>query len=579
MTAVADHLRGGQPVRRAWRAPLGAHLAALGIVLVAVTGFAGTGASFSADEGAAITQARSLARGDGWIVPHPVPEADPEGVNYPIELSAEGPRGVAPFAKHPLYALVLAGADRVGGVGAMVALSLLGTLGAAATAAALAARMGGPGLARPALWGAGLGTPLLLDGNLVIAHTLGAALAGALVLVAVAAVERRRPAPALAVAVGLLAALAVLLRTEALLLAVALALAAGAVALRRRGGQRWAAALVGGVAVAGAGLAMVAEKLWASAIVGGTAIGVGGPSGTTGFVYGRVRSFTLTWLRPSYEGGTGDVVLVVMATAVALAVLAARRHPGDGGPVVILTVVAAAMSVLALVVAPNTVVPGLLIASPLVLAGMVALRRAYLVDRAGTGVTLALGTSFGFALAVLATQYSTGGSFEWGGRYFAIGLPVFVPVALLALRQVGEGLAPATRKVAAAGLVVCSASLAVMAVGALEETKRFTGEMMVAIDRTAGTIGDPRPVILTTERAVPRTAWATYDRQRWLLELSDDLAPAVDRLRAAGIDRIALVSSRGRERLLRQLGPGVGVVARDAWAERVGWQVLVLRLK
>ena len=563
--------------RRAWRAPVWAHLAALGLVLLGLMAVVGTTASFSADEGAVIIQARSLAGGDGWIVPHPVPEADPDGAVYPLELSAEGPRGVAPFAKHPLYAILLAGADRVGGINAMIALSLLGTVAAAAAAASLAVRMGGPGLARPALWGVGLGTPLLLDGYVLVAHTIGAALAAATVLVAARTIERRKPA--LAVAVGALAAVAVLFRAESLLLAAALALVAGVLALVGRGPERWTAALVGGAAVVGAGLAMVVEKLWSTAIVGGATLTVGSsPSsaGGTGFLPGRVRSFVLTWLRPSYDFGTGDVVLVVMAAAVALAVLAARRHPADGGPVAVLSVVAATASVLAVAIAPATVVPGLLIACPLVLAGLVALRRAHLFA-SGTTATVALGTSAGFALAVLATQYASGGSFEWGGRYFALGLPVFVPVSLLALRQVGEALAPATRRLAAAALLVCVASLSVMAVGAIRETRRLTGEMMVAIDRTARPI-EARPVILTTERAVPRMAWATFDRQRWLLDLSDDLTPVVNRLRAAGIDRIGLVSSRRTETLLRQLGPGVTIVSADAWAKSVGWQVLVLQL-
>ena len=134
---------------------------------------------------------------------------------------AEGPRGIAPFAKHPLYALVLAGAQKVGGINAMVALSLLGTLAAAALGAALASRIGGPGLARPALWALGLASPLLFDGYLVIAHTIGAALAAAAVLVAAVAIQRRRPL--LALAVGPLVAVAVLFRTEALLFGVALA--------------------------------------------------------------------------------------------------------------------------------------------------------------------------------------------------------------------------------------------------------------------------------------------------------------------------------------------------------------------
>jgi hypothetical protein len=553
----------------------------LALILVALMAAVGTGASFSADEGAAITQAKSLARGDGWIVPHPLPQADPDGANYPLELSAKGPRGVSPFAKHPLYAIVLAGAERVGGVTAMVALSMLGTLAAAAVAAALASRVGGPGLARPALWAVGLGTPLLFDGYLVIAHTLGAALAGAAVLVAAVAVDRRKPI--LAAAVAPLAAAAVLLRTEALLFALALGLTAAVVGLRRPGRSRWTAAVVAGAAVGGAGLAALAERSWAAAVVGGDVLSTGGgPSAGGAFVPTRIRAFVLTWLRPTYEGGPVDVFLVVMAVALVLAVVAARRRPEDDGPVRLLAVAAAAASVLALVVSSGAIVPGLLVACPLALAGLASFRRSVVAGAAPYG-TLAGGTFAGFAVAVLATQYATGGSGEWGGRYFALGLPILVPLALVGLHRLGQRLTPGGRRVSTAALLVCSLSLSVMAVGALRQTHRFTGDLVAAVDRTAlaagpSTPGDDRPVILSTTPVLPRVAWATFHRQRWLLDSSDDLSDVVGRLRGAGVARIAIVSSRPADVLLRQVGPGVTVVSADAWAERVGWRVLVLRL-
>ena len=130
-----------------------------------------------------------------------MPEVDPDGVNYPLEFSESGPRGWTPFAKHPLYPLLLAGADRVAGVAGMVLLSLAGTVAAAGLAGALARRLD-PGLTRPAIWVVGLASPLLFDGFLVIAHTLGAALVASAVLAAVVAIERRRPALALAVVPG-----------------------------------------------------------------------------------------------------------------------------------------------------------------------------------------------------------------------------------------------------------------------------------------------------------------------------------------------------------------------------------------
>lgn len=581
--AVPTPTTGGR-LRRAWARPLWAHVVALGLVLIALMPVVGTHASFSADEGAAITQARNLARGDGWIVDHPLPQVDPEGVNYPLELSSRGPNGVAPFAKHPLYALVLAGAEQVGGINAMVALSLLGTLAAAALGAALASRMGGPGLARPTLWALGLASPLLFDGYLVVAHTIGAALAAAAVLVAVLAIERRRASLALAVAP--LVALAVLFRTEALLFGVALAVVAGLLALRRPAASRWTTALVAAASLAGAGGAAIVERLWAAAILGGPAGSTGGgPSGLdqVGFLDGRMHGFVITWLRPSYDGGAVDIALLVMAAALALGVFAARRHPGDDPPVRLLAVVAAIASILALAVGPTAIVPGLLVACPLVLVGLASFGRG---DKGDIGdvdspsrltTTLAAGTFAGFALAVIATQYATGGSGEWGGRYFAIGLPILVPVCLLNLRRVGQRLSAPTRRVAAGSLLVCTVCLSTIGISGLRHTHDFTGRLMAAVDRTASPIG-ARPVIVTDEPGMPRQAWDTFDRQQWLLVDDEEPSDVFDRLRAAGIERVAVVFGPGKRDLTRDLGPGAQVVAADAWAESKAWHIVAVDL-
>ena len=108
--------------------------------------------------------------------------------------SERGATGRA-LAKHPLYPVLLAAADRLGGVTGMVLLSLAGTVAAAGLAAVLARRLD-PALVRPDLWMVGLASPLLFDGFLVIAHTLGAALAAAAVLLALRAVERAGPSTA-----------------------------------------------------------------------------------------------------------------------------------------------------------------------------------------------------------------------------------------------------------------------------------------------------------------------------------------------------------------------------------------------
>lgn len=561
MTLVDDR-RAAPPPKwaQAWRLPLRAHLAALGAVLLALLPLVGTGASFSADEGAAIVQARSLSEGRGWVVEHPLPEVDPDGRHYPLELSARGPKGTAPFAKHPLYAVLLAGADRLGGVTAMVALSLAGTVAAAGVAAALAAHLG-PGLARPALWATGLGSPLLFDGYLVIAHTLGAACAAGAVLLAVRAIERRSVPAVVGVAACMVAAVS--LRTEAVLLAAALAAVAAVVGAAQTRVRRPALAVA--VAAAGAGVAArVGEAVWARQLVGGTPTSSSVLRPEPGFVDGRIQSLVLTWLRPSYGGPPlVDVALVAMVAALALAAYFARRRPDDRTGMRLCATVAGAAAVLALVSAPTTVVPGLLVAFPVMGTGLLLLRRRSLQPVAAQ---VMLGTFGLFAVAVIATQYSTGGSGEWGGRYFAIGLPVVVPVLLVGLRDHGRALV--------AALAVCSVAVTGMGVLSLRATHRFTADLVTSVDAAAP---GPGPVLLTTAEALPRLAWSTVGRQRWLLAEPSELPALVDRLGGAGVRQVTFVTND-----LAHDSPHLGgaeVVTADGRADGRGWQILVLRTR
>jgi hypothetical protein len=556
--------------RRLWRLPLAAHVATLAAVLVALVPVVGTGASFSADEGAAIVQARHLARGDGWIVDHPLPEADPTGVNYPLELSARGPDGrTAPFAKHPLYALLLAAASRVGGVTAMVLLSLAGTVVAAGLAAALARRMG-PGLARPALWAVGLGSPLLFDGYLVIAHTLGAALAAGAVLFVVRAFEDRRRWPSSAAGVLACVTAAVLLRTEAALFALALAATVAVAAIVRR---HLLALAVAAAAVVAAGGAKVLEDRWVRHLMGGPSATTGSFSPIASGLAARLRGFRLTWLMPSYTGSAKhDLALLAMLGLVLAAAVVARRRPADAAGVSLLASSAALAALAALVTGPDQLVPGLLLTVPLAAAGVILLRRDELRSPA---TALAAGTFALFALGVLATQYPQGGSGEWGGRYFAVGLPLLVPLALAGLAAQAPRVDRVTGRTGAAALAVCTAAMSVMAVASLRSNHRFTAELMARIDRVGHQVGD-RPVLVTTAPALPRLAWRTFDRQRWLLAEEDGLAELVARLRAAGVGRFGLVTNRLHPEEAGVERAGARVVEREGRPDGGDWQVLVV---
>lgn len=568
---------GRRLLARAWAAPLWAHAAALAVVLLALVPVIGTGSSFSADEGAAIVQGRHLSRGEGWVVDHPLPQVDPTGKAYPLELSGQGVKGTAPFVKHPLYALLLAGADRLDGITGMVLLSVAGTLISAVLAAALATRLR-PGLARPCLWVVGLASPLLFDGYLVIAHTLGAAVAAGAVALALRAIDGRGRTTVAVAGVAACVAAAVLFRSEALFWGLALGAVIGIVALRRRS---LVCAAVAVSSVAATGLAHLGEQAWMSKILGGpaaagAAVAHASAIPTGGLVSDRVNSFSLTWLRPSYGGVPPlDLLLVLMVAAVVAGSFAVRRRPHDCGVVALVGGVVALAAVAALAMDPSNVVPGLLVACPVLVAGLAVLRRSALES---VTARVCLGTFALFALAVAAMQYSVGGSGEWGGRYFAIGLPVLVPVVLLALAQAGDGIGPKSRQAAVAALVACSVAMSVMSVTSLRDAHRTTADLMASADRLGLATGSARPVMVTTRGLVPRMAWATFDRQRWLLSDPQDVGDLMRRVGDSGVGRVVLVSD-DLYRDLGRIGPSAEIVRRESLAGARRWQVVLLNLR
>jgi len=163
---------------RLWARPLVAHVAMLALVLGLGLFLIGPRVGYSSDEGAALSQARLLVRDHTWLYRYPLAGIDPQDQARPFIRGDRGTKGVAPYAKHPLYPAVLAGADWVAGPAGWWVLTLIGTVGAAAMAALLARRLD-PRLTRATLWVVGVGSPLLFDAYFVLAHSLAAFAAGA----------------------------------------------------------------------------------------------------------------------------------------------------------------------------------------------------------------------------------------------------------------------------------------------------------------------------------------------------------------------------------------------------------------
>ena len=157
-------------------APIALHAGALLVVLLALLPLVGTAVSYSADEGAAIIQAESLADGDGWIIPHPFPEVDPDGDHYPLELLAVGSEGHGLVREAPGVPLAARRRRPPRWPARRWCSSRCWAPGPPRSGRPYLARSLVGGYARTSLWLVGAGCPLLFDGYWVIAHSVAAAL-------------------------------------------------------------------------------------------------------------------------------------------------------------------------------------------------------------------------------------------------------------------------------------------------------------------------------------------------------------------------------------------------------------------
>ena len=150
---------------------------------------------------------------------------------------------------------------------------------------------------------------------------------------------------------------------------------------------------------------------------------------------------------------------------------------------------------------------------------------------------------------MLVTQYGVGGADEWGGRFFAIGLPIVVPVAVAALVGWSRRTSPELARPLIASVVVMSLVVGVMALGTLRDKHQLTEDVVETVVSTAQrtTAGDGgAPVVIATAPAISRLGWRDVPRGRWLLVMEDDIADpemiteAFERLSATDIQAVTV---------------------------------------
>jgi hypothetical protein len=547
-TAVEVTRPATEPVDRlvAWLGgvPLAAHVVALALVLAIGLVVTGPRVAYSSDEGVAVLQARMLRDGQGWLYHSPLRRIDPEDEARPFVRGDLGSKGVAPYAKHPLYPVVLAGFDAVGGDTGMHVAGALGTL-LAALLAALLARSLGSRLDRVVLWLVAVASPLFFDSYVVLAHSLAAAAVAAGVLLAVLALRPGRGPRRRALAAGsMLACLTVasMLRTEALFVGPAVAAACVVVALAQRVPWR-RAVIVGAAAVVASALAWGIDRTWSRAILGTPRPGVPNAAPAS-WLAGRWDAFHTTWLQASYAGGrSGDLALELGATLFALAALLLHRRDDRRTWVAAAVVAAALCYVVRLIVGPVGSVPGLALAFPAGWFLLWAAGRRIADDIAAPVLAVVAGA---VTFAVLVTQYAIGGGVEWGGRYFAIMLPIAVPVLTFAAAPVVVRHGRELARIVVAALVIASLAATLTAVEALRTGHRHTADVLDAIaqdaSRTGTSGGLARPVVVTTNRLLPQIDYRDFGHYDWVAVDANHLERSAQRLVDLGVREVVLVT-------------------------------------
>jgi hypothetical protein len=318
----------------------------------------------------------------------------------------------------------------------------------------------------------------------------------------------------------------------------------------------WIAALGAATCAAGAA-AMLIDRAWATAVAGGAYIGsVPHPSNDSGWLAGRVSSLSYTLVMPGYrELTTAEALTAVGALLLMVGVVLVHRRRADAGALVVpATGGALLLGRAALEWGP---VPGILLAACVIVAGLLVADRA-LLGRPDVRVVLATAAVFGLAVAV--SQYASGGHTEWGGRYFALAVPLLGAVAAPSLLQAWATWEPRRARVVQGAMAGAALGLAVLAVSTLiasHERNRERTDSVLAAAAALGPAGDGgRPVVVTEDDQVPRLARGRYGEVRFLLVRPDTIEGYLTRLADEGIEDLLIVST-DPARTLERLGPYV----------------------
>lgn len=492
-------------LRRLWL-----HATMLAVLLLSLLPLANNGSLGVVDESVYSYQAANLADGS-WASPRPLPQIARTGSDGALLDSVSKGDQWIPYARQPLYPIVLSPFYRLGGYSGILLISVLGTWIASTVAAAIATRIE-PAAAIATLWLTALGTPLFFYSFLAVGHSLVAAMVGLCAFGLLRSWGDGDSTAGLSDA-GLIlswtlvavlgSGAAVLLRSEGALAVGSLALAGTVIGLRVRGRQlvvTWRK--VGpSIAVGLAGIiAYVGNARWSLLITGGA-------GATSGGIDRRPDPLRLAWIslvRP--WGGDGlrpSVLFVLGILCTLLAAIALRTSPTRP------FVAGALVSIAAVLMAirqfePPAIATGLIVTVPVVVFGLLLLGRAELSQ---DPVRLLLVASAMTVASILWFAYGEGGGAEWGGRFFQVTIPLLVPVSVVSIVRRLRGLPVGYRTVAGSALVVLTLSISLLSFRVLLDLRTFNRDV-VREAVAASTPGAPVVAAPINQTSLSRFFWA-----------------------------------------------------------------------
>lgn len=522
---TAEHLLG--PLARVCR-PLPA-AAVLLSVYVALSFAMSPGGYLGTDTGAKVATLDHMVEEASWQpdLGYWAEDLDPSGHLHPIYDSRRIDGGWVHVTTlpmlllgRPLYA--------IGGYRLALLLPMLGAIGAAFAARSLARRATGgdqdDDVGWTAFWVVGVTSPLVIYALDFWEHAPGVAcMVGAVALLALILTGDRRPG--WAVVAGALLGLAATMRTEAFvyaLVAVGLAcvLELGSSRSIRAPVQIGALSLVG---FAGPWIANMLLEQW----IGGNdrgarvALASGGGGGGGGHDLGaRLHEAATTMLAVRTFDGA-EIVGGVFAVALAGAVVFSRSR--DGRVRTILLGVAACIQLLA-VLSGLDFVPGMLVAAPMAIAGLVRWPPADC-----RGARYALAVAVGSLPLVWAFQFIGGSRPQWAGRYALASCILLVALGVAALHRSAD-------RIARLSVVGLSAVVTISGVFWLSQRSHAVGDYFGALaDR-------PEDVLIVRNGFFIREGGAAYAGEHWLTAVTaQDLHDAVFVVRRAGFDTFGVL--------------------------------------